>query len=1139
MSYIKGSQENLVRRQMIGRVKKRQIFYKRTVRSALIGAATVMSLSFQAQAGEKVYDFQITSADAEKALKSLALYAKIPLLYPYDQIKSIKASAVDGSYTIEQALEILLQGTGFQGSLTKRGVIIITRTDNQTRFQEEQMQVRPIKKKLVETASVIILGAATNTAANAQTVQPAETQAPISTNAPAQSASNNTLFDEVVVTGSRIRRATNETAAIPVQVLTATDLEASGTVDVGELLTEIPGVDFSISPDTSQTSVQNNGLSTISLRRMGGARTLTLIDGRRAVSNSGNGERVNLSSIPAGFIKRVEVTTGGASAIYGSDAIAGVANIMLRDDYEGLELEYRHSEADASGEVENTFNLTYGTSFLNDRGYALFGLTYHDETAVFSDETRPDSFATVEWGAPTIRNEGDFDDERGFGNCDDSGRFCINPGGRSSFLPGGRFEAGDAWNIDGVWYNDRGATFPDGRPASEDFVTDVDGYNFRIGRMLSPEQNRLTLGSKIELELNENVTGFVDVFYNESETTSQSPPGTASNTTDIGALNALGDIGSMSSSHPFIPPEVEATRRGSVSWRRRFMEVGPEVRINNRDTLRTSFGLRGDVWDTWQWQAHGSFGKFNQHQQQLNELNYLNIRNALDIQSDGSGGFECEDADARAAGCVPLNIFGTGSISSEAADYIRYNGVLEQERTQQVWAASMNGELFEGPAGPIKAAFGIENRTEKQKTFGDPDNVAELTSLSHVPDIQAELDVTEFFAELDIPIIEDKLSLQLAARTADYSHIGNVISYNIGGSWQPFDSLRIRGQYSRSQRAPTITETFSPLRADNDTVRDACDNLLPDGSGVSSPVGSDTDLSAIVSTNCLAEPGIQGFFNDPNNAGDPFNGASSTFAPNGGNVNLQEETADTYTFGVIFTPGFIENLILIADYYSISLDDAIGSVSSQDVIDLCYTAASTDNRFCDVITRDATSGRIIEIQNILENLDNITREGIDFTLKYDWEIPQVPGEFGVSFIGTHYLKDETTFESINGLQVNDELGIIEKPKDEFRARLRWRKDGLRLVYTAKYRSGGVDDNTVEPADNEYFRVGSQTYHDLYASYSFRKDPRVKLYGGVRNLLNDNGPLVPSGLDHGSLRNIISEINNPIGREFFGGVRVRW
>ena len=1099
--------------------------------STLMITAMLLAVPVQAQAAST--DIAIKAQPMETALNKLAqAYDKQIIVYSADA-KDMTVQTIEGTFTEEEALNIILKNSGLVYKYVNERTIAVgsaerlaVKTEQKNAVNTQQAEVPPFRMAQLDKETPRALEA------NAAP----DNDSPVSIDVEPEQLEK---YDEVVVTGSRIRRATNAQAAIPLQVLTAADIDASGSVDIAEVLTEIPGVDFSISPDTSQTSVQNNGLSTINLRRMGGNRTLTLIDGLRAVSNSGNGERVSLNTIPAGFVKRVEVTTGGASAIYGSDAIAGVANIILKDDFEGLEVDYRYSQADASGEVENTINVTYGTKFLNDRGYALFGLTYDDETAVFSDETRPKSFATVEWSAPTITSEGAFDDERGFGNCDTSGRFCINPGGRSSFLPGGRFEGGDAWNIDGVWYNDQGLTFPDGRPASEDFVTDVDGYNFRIGRMLSPEQKTLTLGLKTELELQPNVTAFANIFYIDADTTNQSPSQTVSNRTDIGPLNALGDIGSMSSSHPFIPQAVEDTRRGSVSWRRRFNEVGPEIRINDRKTLRSSFGLRGEVWDTWQWEVYGSYGKFNQEQRQLNEVNFLNVRYALDIQDDGNGGYECVDADARADGCVPLNIFGTGTISEAAADYVRYNPLVTQERTQQVWAASMNGDIFDAPAGPIKAAFGIEHRKEDQDTVGDPDNVAELTSVAHVTNLKAGISVTEIFTELDIPIIEDKLSLQVAARGADYSHIGSVVSYNIGGSWQPVNSLRFRGQFSRSQRAPTIIETFSDLRADNDTARDPCDNLESDGSGVTSPVGSDTDLSAIVSANCLAEPGIQAFFADPDNAGDAFEVGTSIFAPNGGNLNLKEETASTYTFGAIFTPSFIENLTLIADYYKISLDDAIGAVDTQTVLDLCYTDPTFNNNFCDVISRDASSGRINEVQNILENLDNITREGIDITVDYEWEFPGVPGDFGFNIRGSHYLKDETTFQSVNGPALDSELGEISKPENEFRARFNWQHNGLRLVYTAKYRDGGVDNINVLPEDNEYFRVGSQTYHDLFARYTFRKNPRIRLYGGIRNLLNDHGPLVPTGLDHGSLRNIISEINNPIGREFYGGIRVRW
>lgn len=947
----------------------------------------------------------------------------------------------------------------------------------------------------------------------------------------------------IVVTGSRIRRS-NENSAIPLQILGVEDITETGSGDISDILTEIPGVDSSLSPESTSLSTQNAGLSTINLRRLGGDRTLTLINGRRAVSNSGNGERIDLLTIPAGFVERVEVTSGGASAIYGSDAIAGVVNILLEDDQEGFEISGTYSKAEASGERSYTIDTSYGTRFANDRGYFLAAFSYDKESAILADATRPGSIANVEFNRPNqsrLAGEGDnpdaFGSEIGFGDCDNSGRFCINPSG-SSNLPGGLFEGDDAWNVGGVWFNDRSLLPADGRLGSFGFETDVDGFNFRPGRTISPETERFVGGVRSEFDITPSITLSAYLTFSQIETQTLNAANAASNTTDIGFNNALGDIGTISSSHPFIPPEVEETRSGSVSWRRRFTEVGMDERNNRRQTLRSAVGLEGYVGDDWQWNLEATFGTYDQRQITQNDLNYLNIRNALDVETVG-GVVQCADATARADGCVPLNIFGEGSVSAEAADYIRYSAVLRQEREQLTFGGSMNGDLLQLPAGPVKAAFGFSYRDEYQMTDGDDDNNLELTSVAPIPDIEASFDVVEIFGELDIPIIEDMLSLQLAARGADYSTVGTVFSYNIGGSFHPSRDIRFRAQYSRSQRAPTLTEFFSPARGDFDSLRDPCDGLMPDGSGITPAAGSSAS-AAVISTNCLSEPGIQAFFADPANAGNAFEFDGSVSGPNAGNNTLQEETADTFTAGVVLTPSFIPNLSIIVDYYNITVKDAIGLVSTQLTADLCYSDPNFPaNRFCSVITRDASSGSVQQIINREENLNQLKAEGFEVSLDYEIEPGFIPGEFDISLRYNHYIKDSFTFLSLDGPQTEDSLGLIGASQDEFRARLSYDISDFTLSWTTVYRSGGVDDLDVLPTDNAYFRAESEYQHRLFTSYRFGEDNQFRIFAGINNVFDKIGPLVPSGLDNGNSRNIVSALNDPQGREFFVGARARF
>lgn len=938
---------------------------------------------------------------------------------------------------------------------------------------------------------------------------------------------NASSADEVVVTGSRIRRS-NINTAIPMQGLDLEALEQSGSVDLGEILTQIPGVEYSLSPEGTSLSTQNSGLSTINLRGLGGDRTLVLINGRRAVSNSGNGERVSTDTIPSGFIARTEVTTGGASAIYGADAIAGVANILLRKDFEGVRASARIGTADASGETETTLDLTIGRNFDQGRGNFMIGGSWDKETAAFADDTRPETIAPLSYLKDGV-------------DCTVSGsRQCGT--NFSSVLPGGRFEGDDAWNVGGVWYNDKSLAPDDGRTPSVGFETGLDGYNFRPGRTLSPEVETFNIAATMNYELTPSVTAFGEIYFTQSDVETVNAPRTASSGTDIGPAGNSIDIGSMSSSHPFIPDEVQETRSGSVSWSRRFSEVGNDIKTNDRQTIRSVFGLDGDLDNGWQWNAYATYGTFDQEQNRINGLDYQNIRNALRVEDDGAGGYQCSDADARADGCVPLNLFGEGSITAEMADYIRYDGVIYQERSQTTFGGGANGDLYELPAGMLKGAFGVEYRKESQETIGDPDFTQELTSMSVIPSIEADFDVMEAYGELDIPLVTDKpgiydLNMQLAARVGDYSTVGTIFSYNVGGSYSPTSDIRFRAQYSRSQRAPTITEFYSDKRGDFDDLNDPCNGLLVDGTGLD----ADDPNSAAFATNCLANAGIQAFFADPDNAGLAFDGDDTVFGPNAGNTSLQEETADTFTIGTVITPSSVPELSFIVDYYRIEIDGAIDSISTQDTVDLCYASDSfPSNRFCDVVTRDASTGDVIEVINREENLNSTLVEGIDISLNYELELSNtIPGQFDLGLIYSHVFSNETEFETLNGTETDDDNGEIGSPKDRFRAKLGWKNNAVSLAYTWHYYGSAVDDVSIEEADDDYFKINSQSYHDIYAAYDFDNKYGAKIFAGVKNIANDLGPVIPTNLDHGSSRNVVSSHNRPIGREFYTGIRFNW
>ncbi|WFL77712.1 TonB-dependent receptor [Altererythrobacter arenosus] len=978
----------------------------------------------------------------------------------------------------------------------------------------------------------------------------------------------------IVVTGSRIDRTVEE-SAVPIQVLGAEEIEESGTTDLAEAVLQLPGVSESVSPQGSNNQIQTSGLSTISLRRLGDDRTLVLVNGKRAVSNSGNSDRVSLSTLPAGFVERTEILTGGMSAVYGSDAIAGVANFILEDDFTGISLDTRFSMPEAKGGDEFRFNGLAGTEFADGRGYALLAVEYRDEDEVFADSSRPLTIAALEFDDPEPSTGANgWTNEINFPGCFgiDTERHCILPSGTNS-IPGGVFEGNDAWFVNGRWFNDQSLA-PSDRPAGEDFFADYDVHNFRPGRSNLPERQVFNAAIHATYEFSDAAKFSIIGSYSDVDTIYYTGYETLNDSDTLGDGTT---IGNMASNHPFIPPEVRETylnsagRPTSVDFDRELVELGEQARINDRSTWRVIADVTGSLTDKLDYEVFGTYGHFKQIQDNPNEYNFLHARNALSIESDGAGGFRCRDATDRANGCVPLNIFGAGTISQAAADYIRYNGHGEQTREQITAGGFVKGSLFALPAGDVRFALGVEWRKESQDTHGDPDGDDfagingvrdrqdgatrdtpgylpdtdfDLTSLATFPSVSASYTVKEAYAELDVPVF-DGMNVQLAARVGDYNTIGTIFSYNAGAVWQASQDILFRAQYSRSQRAPNLTEIFSPPRPDADDLSDPCEGLLPDGTGITAIVGNGADNAdlALVAQNCLAEPGIQAFFADPDNAGDPFNdGQAGTQGPNAGNPNVKEETADTITAGFAFTPSFIPGLSLVADYYRIKITDAITSISTQDTVSLCYSSADyPNNKFCDVITRNG-AGRITEVINFQENLDTELVEGIDAQLRYRFEPGFIPGRFDLDFRYSHYFKQEVEFEGIGGTIIKaSPLGEIGNGEDEFRAQLGYRNGPFRATYTVTMLGGGVDniEQHGNRGDDRYYKADNQYFHRVYLAYDFGDNEQYRIYGGVNNLFNNFGPFMPTGLDYGSSYNLDTPLNDVLGREFYLGLRARF
>jgi outer membrane receptor protein involved in Fe transport len=930
--------------------------------------------------------------------------------------------------------------------------------------------------------------------------------------------------EEIIVTGSRLKRDSFNVST-PLVVLDTEAIQDTGLNSLAEvLIDQMPAVFEGATNTNSQSYVNATGITTMSLRNQGNDRTLVLIDGRRTVPNQYSSNGVSLNSIPTPLIQRVEMITGGSSAAYGSDAIAGVVNIITQQDRIGLALESRYGETSNGGGEEISMDLQYGTNYDDGRGYLFFAATFDDQKGI----------------APYERDwhliEADFDYNTSE-LCNEmqvvGGDQCLRDivGGsevwrnRSDGIAGGVFEERSS-GTQGYWYDENGLR--------DDWNEEMYGIHTQQFVQLKVPEDRWTTALKTTYDFDNDIKVTAQVMYSENNSFNDKSPedeyeGAEVVVNDPETLLPTGTItpGSIDPDNPFVPQEIRDIAGSSVSWDRRFFEVGHITTDNTRTTLRALFTLQGEFANEWQWDASVSYGKSDQEQLRSNELSVFRTRQALDAEYAEDGvTIQCADPDARAAGCVPLNIFGEGEITPEAADWIRVNPTIDSEIDQTQVLGYVSGDLFEMKHGSVPAVFGLEYRRDAVDVKTDEGSRLGGITFNVIPTWDADYDVWEAFTEMAFPLL-DTLDLEVSGRVAEYSpsKIDTIFSYTAGLIWEPAEGYRLRGNYARAQRAPTLAELYSPPRGDYDSINDICDGTT----ATSDDPGHD---------NCRLEPGIaatiavDGEFEDDNNG----------YGPAAGNTEVFEETADTWTLGFSINPPWAENLQLAVDYWDISIEDKITEYQNSEILSQCYDSSQPwgdTNPFCNEISRHEADGQIYQILNRQYNLDSGSARGLDVALAYSFELgPR--GDFLLELDWTHMYEDSETYEGLDGLVEVDYTGQAYHGNfdDRATASLTWRTDDWRVRWTTKYKSSAadsyerIDDWNELSAENDalcaagdadcvsnpetpmYLEFGSFTRHDISASYSMQTEAigEVRLFGGVKNIFDEMGPFIPTSGD---------------------------
>ena len=914
---------------------------------------------------------------------------------------------------------------------------------------------------------------------------------------PAFAQEDATLVEEVVVTGSRIVRA-NLDSPTAITTVDSQSIEMSGELNSADILRSLPATGVSgISSNNSNFTTSNAGINTVELRNLGEDRTLTLVNGRRYVSGVAGSSAIDWNTIPTELIERVEVITGGASAIYGSDALAGVINVILKDDFEGVSITSSHGETLEFGDdTTDRFNLTAGGNFDGGKGNAVVSMTYTDEGGVYARD----------------RKNTEVDDIAGCyidsDNCQDSYAPFY-----SSYSESGRFYALNDPSEANYTYD--GGLVP--------WDADKYGFNRQQFRRYSIPTERFLISSNLNYEISDSLEAFVETTFARTETQTELEPYPLSSDDLF--------IDGISIDNPYVPQELRdvaiAAGDEHIKFVRRTTELDQRGSYAERQTFRALMGLRGEYND-WNWDAFFGQGQMQDSQRGTGQLNISNFRNALNVVDDGNGNIVCADQAAVDEGCAPINLFGKGSISQAAADYVSAPSIRDQRTKQTIAGINLNGTIMDLPAGPLSLATGWEYRDEYAADFPDALTRTGQNAGNKEDSTEGGYDVNEVYIEMEAPLLADlpgvqSLSVGAAYRYSDYNTIGDTDAYTGRVSWVINDDLRVRGQYARAVRAPNISELYAPGGENFANVSDPCDGVTATTPGV-------------VADNCRANPAVaarieaEGVFalDQPERQG--TGGFTSK-----GNENLFTETSDSYTLGAIYEHDFgtIGNMTLSLDWYSIEIEDLIDTVGRQTSVDFCYNASSYPNNFCDFVVRDTSGpafqqGEITEVNSGYINEGTLKTEGIDLQVQWGLAIGEGQLDLGLNY-GHTMEYTLTKFGNVDELV--GEVGYFD---DQWVGTVAYSLDRLMVQLETTYLSDAVPD-----VSSDYgFSTGEYVIHDLFASYQFTDSISANM--GVSNLLDEDAPIILSGIPGNTTgTDTNASVYNPIGRSAYVGVRMQF
>lgn len=969
------------------------------------------------------------------------------------------------------------------------------------------------------------------------------------TNAPA--------LEEVVVTGSRIRSPNAESVS-PITTVSSEEFASRGVIRTEDLVNALPQV---FAAQGSSASNEATGTAQVDLRGLSPDRTLVLVNGRRLPYGSPKSVPSDLNQIPSSLIQSVEVLTGGASAVYGSDAIAGVVNFKLIDDFEGVKFSVNLNKAQHNNDNGTMEALLDSNNFAKPSGSETDG--YGQEYSLVMGTNIEDGRGNITVYAGYREVEPILQSGRDYSACalgaagDEGERYVC--GGSGFAFPA---NLSNTLGLDGV---------PTGfRVDNGQFVDGNSVFNYAPFNYYQRPDQRYTAGALAHLKINDHFAPYMEMSYMDDRSTAQIAPGTVSGGIfgSRGGINCdnallsdqqadflcgaagLSTGGNYDASGNYLGPDSVAE---GVLVRRRNLEGGPRQDDIRHESFRIVVGTEGKLAGPFEYDFFASYANVSYRSRFTGDANRVRLGNALNAvidQRSGSSTFGqavCSvnaDADAGndAPGCSPLDYFGPDGASADATAYVLEDKGITGDTALKNVVFSVNGDLGEwGIQSPwanygVGVAAGAEYRENTLEYV--PDEIYQNAVTPELP-ISGDVSVKEVFAEMNVPLIDgapfvDMLALELAYRYSDYSTAFETDTYKVGLNWSPVEDVRFRGSYQRAVRAPNVVELFS-------TQQRFEVDLTQNADGSFDPCSGENPFASF--EQCARTGVTQAQYgNIQDNPAGQFN----TLV--GGNLDLEPETADTYSFGVVYSPEFVPGLTVSLDYFDISVEDLVGSVNPNLALNSCLETGSA--YFCNLINRGQGGSLYLFEDGYFErfniNTGSLDTTGVDLAVDYGFAVGNM-GDVSLNFVGT-YL-DEFVSTPLPNSPSSDVYdckglygGLCGRPRPEWRHKMRanWVTPfDLSVALTWRYiASVDIAQTSSQPALSGSFAkvnetLGDRSYIDLSAGYMLTEKATIRL--GVNNLLDRDPPLTTTAaIEDGGNGNTYPQFYDAVGRTLFMG-----